>query len=160
MFKPAVNIIYRNFDILQSDSEIGSLFPETPILAYRRDQTIRTALVRSLLPTEEETSSKHVGTFTCNRNRRKTCSHVSIRTILEGPQGSYHINKHFTCTSKGIVYAVHCSKWGDIYTGETERCLADHFREHLFFVKKQIFKRVWYLSTLFCLSIVIQIWTC
>ena len=111
---------------LQSDDEVGDVFKEMPMLAFRRDKNLKDILVHSKLR-----SNVGGGTFRCNRPRCKTCPHVlgSDETII-GPRGSFAIHQRFTCTSAGLVYCIICKKCGELYVGETGRLLGDRFREH------------------------------
>jgi hypothetical protein len=105
-------------------------------LAYRKDTNIKNHLVRATLK-ESPTTPTLIGTFPCSRNRCKTCKHTSNSSILKAPSAAFHIKQHFTCTDTGVVYAIVCRKCGDIYIGETERKLAERFREHLNLASKQ-----------------------
>ena len=140
LIKPVVRIVNNNFAILQSDQDIGCLFKEPPIVAYKRDANLSNILVSSSLKNKIQ-DPKIPGTFTCDRNVCKTCPHTSNKTTIQGPKGLFHIKNHFTCTSTGVVYAITCTKCGDIYIGETERKLGDRFREHLYFVNKQFINK-------------------
>eukprot|EP00061_Rhincodon_typus_P001532 g15039.t1 len=43
----------------------------------------------------------------------------------------------FTCTSANVVYLIHCSRCGLLYTGETKWRLGDGFVEHLHSVRNK-----------------------
>jgi hypothetical protein len=132
---PVVKIVQHFFSILQSHPTTESLFMEKPLLSYRRDKNLKDKLVTKVL-NKPQHINKVVGTFPCGRSRCKTCKHTSNTPLLTGPKGSFNVRQHFTCTGVGVVYAIVCAKCGDLYIEETERKLADRFREHLNFAVK------------------------
>ena len=112
------------------DPELGSLFDHNIITAYCNPPNLSNFLVRSKIQ-EYEIG----GTFSCGHNRCVTCNHILNTDNISGPTGSFRINKTFTCTSKGVVYAITCLKCGELYIGETGRMLKTRFREHLSYIR-------------------------
>jgi hypothetical protein len=134
---PPKNIFYKNYHILQDDPDLGKLFPQLPLLAYRRDHNIKDTLVSSIV---KDDSDIIPGTFTCNRNRCITCHHVCQNVTIKGPKHNFIIRDHFTCVTPGVIYCIHCLVCHELYIGETSRRLADRFREHVYNVKKKLYK--------------------
>ena len=64
----ARNAVLRNFKILQSDPETAPIFPNPPLVSFKRDRNLRNSLVRSSLPSNQEP-----GTFNCSRKVCNTC---------------------------------------------------------------------------------------
>ena len=64
----ARNAVLRNFKILGSDPETAPLFPNPPLVSFKRDRDLRNSLVRSSLP-----SNLEPGTFDCSRKVCNTC---------------------------------------------------------------------------------------
>ena len=50
----ARNVVLRNFNILQSDPETAPIFPNSPLVSFKRDRNLRNSLVRSSLPSNLE----------------------------------------------------------------------------------------------------------
>ena len=48
-----------------------------------------------------------------------------------GPSGNHTILEHFTCTTRGVVYAIRCKRCDLLYVGQTGQRLADRFAQHL-----------------------------
>ena len=46
---PVKNIIVKNFHMIQADVDLKELFPQPPLVAYRRDTNLRDLLVHSRL---------------------------------------------------------------------------------------------------------------
>ena len=124
-------IIRKNSRVLSTDISVGYLFDNNLVTAFRNPPSIGRHLIHSRLESEEIP-----GTFPCERPRCKTCDHVTSINTVVGPSGSVSIYKTFTCTSKGIIYAILCTKCPQIlYIGETGQMLAERFRSHLFDIR-------------------------
>ena len=130
MSQKVSHIIHKNAKILARDPELGSLFDHNIITAYCNPPNLSNFLVRSKIQ-EHEIG----GTFSCGHNRCVTCNHILNTDNISGPTGSFRINKTFTCTSEGVVYAITCLKCGELYIGETGRMLKTRFREHLSYIR-------------------------
>jgi hypothetical protein len=131
------NILYRNYSILQEDPDLQPLFPQKPLLAYRREKNIKDMLVKS---TVKPTSDDVIGTFTCGRNRCITCQHVSQDTLIRGPKSTFVVKGHYSCITSNVIYCIKCSVCQELYIGETSRRLGDRFREHVYNARKKLFK--------------------
>ena len=128
----ARNAVLRNFKILQSDPETAPIFPNPPLVSFKRDRNLRNSLVRSSLP-----SNLEPGTFNCSRKVCNTCPFINSKTHIRGPNGSYQVNDHFDCTTSNITYCITCTLCNKLYIGESGRKLGDRFREHLLDVKNK-----------------------
>ena len=123
------NILLSNWKILQSQSQVASIFHSAPLFAYKRDNNLRDLLVRSKLgkPRRDVPS----GSTPCNLPKCRTCPFICSSTTVTGPKTSMTIHKHFTCQTYNIVYVISCSKCEQLYIGETGRSLSTRFKEHL-----------------------------
>ena len=126
------NVVLRNFKILQSDPETAPIFPNPPLVSFKRNRNLRNSLVRSSLP-----SNLEPGTFNCSRKVCNTCPFINSKTHIRGPNGSYQVNDHFDCTTSNIIYCITCTLCNKLYIGESGRKLGDRFREHLLDVKNK-----------------------
>ena len=77
----ARNVVLRNFKILQSDPETAPIFPNPPLVSFKRDRNLRNSLVRSSLP-----SNLEPGTFNCSRKVCNTCPFINSKTHIRGTQ--------------------------------------------------------------------------
>ena len=125
-------MVLRNFKILQSDPETAPIFPNPPLVSFKRDRNLRNSLVRSSLP-----SNLEPGTFNCSRKVFNTCPFINSKTHIQGPKGSYQVNDHFDCTISNIIYCITCTLCNKLYIGESGRKLGDRFHEHLLDVKNK-----------------------
>ena len=119
-------ILFDNFQMLLSDPATRTIYPELPLVSYRRDRNLRDYLVHSAERTDSD-----AGTFACRHPRCLTCQHTTSQTILQSPKRLYTIRDHFTCLSVNVVYSIICRRCGCLYIGETGRRLRERFGEHL-----------------------------
>ena len=127
-----VSAIMDNTHLLEEDASTNRIFTEAPLVAYRKDRSLRDLLVHSQLsPLQHTREAADQGTYKCNRRRCNTCQYVSSGTFVKGPKSTWHIKNHFTCTTTNIIYAITCTACDSVYVGETKRRLADRITEHL-----------------------------
>ncbi|XP_033122679.1 uncharacterized protein LOC117121552 [Anneissia japonica] len=134
--KKVAKIARDNFSILTEDrSNTKDIFLAPPMLAYRKDRNLSDNLVRSKLRPDTTTTNDLIGTFKCGRNRCTTCKYISCTACITGPNAEFHVEDHITCTTRNLIYCVHCIKCNMLYIGETKRRLGDRFVEHLRSIK-------------------------
>jgi len=121
-------ILLDNFNILSSDPEARRVFPEPPLVSYRRERHLGNILVHSA---DASPSPTDAGSLPCRRPRYQTCKHIASQTFLQGPKSAHNIRDHFTCQSENVVYCISCRRCNCLYTGETGGRLRERFSEHL-----------------------------
>ena len=121
-------ILLENFNILSTDPETRGIFPEPPLVSYRRDKNLRDFLVHSTSGSQRPLDA---GSFPCRRPRCQTCQYITSQTVLHGPKRSHTIQNRFTCQSENVVYCITCRRCTTMYIGETGRRLRERFGEHL-----------------------------
>ena len=113
-------------------SRIILIFPAPPVIAHRRDLSLRDVLVH----TSDRSQTEIPGTFACRHPRCRTCLYTSSNVHVCGPKSSTTIHERFTCKSDNIVYCISCRRCPQLYIGETGRTLHERFGEHLRSVQK------------------------
>ena len=81
--------------MLLSDPATRTIFPELPLVSYRRDRNLTDYLVHSA-----ERSDSDAGTFACRHPRCLTCRHTTSQTTLQSPKRLYTIRDRFTCQTE------------------------------------------------------------
>ena len=112
------SILLRNSKILSSDPETRAVFPQPPLVAYRRDSNLRDILVHT---SDSSQPSSQAGTSPCLHARSRTCQHISSATNVRGPQYPFVIKKAFSCQTSDLVYCISCRRCPAVYIGETGR---------------------------------------
>eukprot|EP00061_Rhincodon_typus_P000508 g11925.t1 len=106
----------RHFRHLQQDATTRHIFPFPPLSAFRRDRSLRDLLVHT--SATPNTSPQPYSTFPCNQQKWNTCAFTSSLPRIQEPKHTFQVKQHFTCTSKNLVYCIHCSQCGLLYIGE------------------------------------------
>ena len=121
-------ILLDNFNILSMDPETCGIFPEPPLVSYRRDRNLRDILVHS---TDGPTTPSAAGSIPCHCPRCQTCQYITSQTVLHGPKSAHTIRDSFNCQSENVVYCITCRRCTSMYIGETGRRIRERFSEHL-----------------------------
>ena len=112
--------------MLLSDPATRTIFPELPLLSYRRYRNLWDYRVHSA-----ERSYSDAGKFAFRHPRCLTCRHTTSQTILQSPKRLYTIRDRFICQSENVIYSIICRRCDNLYIGETGRRLRERFSQHL-----------------------------
>ncbi|XP_072163921.1 uncharacterized protein [Diadema setosum] len=127
-----VSTTMDNTHILQEDASTKEIFKEPPLVAYKKDRSLRDLLFHTGLKVQAQSEADlECGTQPCGRRRCNTCNHVDRAAHIKGPKYTWVVRDRFTCTVENVVYAITCTACHKIYIGETKRRLADRATEHL-----------------------------
>ena len=134
-------ILKQNIKILQNSKTCKEVFPDVPILSYRRPKNLRDILVRARI--KRDTPSNPTGTYKCHSRRNCiTCQHITDSTTsfnftnTDDFTKSYDIKQRLDCNSTNVLYALQCKRcltYGHKnrqYIGQTSRRLKGKFNEH------------------------------
>ena len=119
--------LLQNFRILSTNQQTQDIFPQPPVVAYKRDLSLRDILVHST----DSSSTEQPGSHACQRPWCQTCEFITPLTDIRGLKSTFTIRDHFTCTSENLVYCISCRRYTHIYIGETGRSLRSRIGEHL-----------------------------
>lgn len=120
-------ILNRHLPIFNSDPTTQFLLGQPPLVAFKRDRSLRDMVVRNRLKEHHN----HRGTVPCHRPVCLTCPYVFRTHFITFPKDTFVVRESFSCVSRNIIYVIVCSRCNMQYIGETGRRLADRFREHL-----------------------------
>ena len=133
-----MKIIKRHWQVLRLSPECKKLFPETPILAYRRNRNLRDTLVRaSLLKPIQTVKDRKLRRNKCPKPNCTWCSELKttnqITCTVTGCTfcGPKNINSHVN----NVVYILTCNQCKKQYIGETGRPFIERWKEHLYDIK-------------------------
>jgi len=123
-----------NFNILSSDPEARRIFPESPLVSYRRERNLGDILVHSA---DASPSPTDAGLLPCRRPRCQTFKRITFQTFLQGLKSAHNIRDHFTCQSENVVYCISCRRCNSLYIVETGRRPRERFSEPLRSIRKR-----------------------
>ena len=136
---PSVNnIIKKHYRVMTQDPKMKEVFPEPPIIAYKRQKNLREALIRAKVPPAYNRPKRKLpGMKKCNNC--VYCPYIMTGDHVKFTASKQHhqITTTITCTSRNIIYLITCLKCNIQYVGETHRMLKDRFAEHQGYVRNK-----------------------
>ena len=104
--------------LLTPDAQHRKVFPEVPIVGFKRGKSLKDLLVRAKVPVEKETDGKSCG---CQGKRCEVCTFLEEKSTFTNKEGSdtYKIREglHLDCNSENVVYLITCKKCKKQYVG-------------------------------------------
>ena len=97
------------------DPYLATVFPEPPLIAYTRPQTIKDKLIRARLPPINSRPKRIIqGMHKCGK-KCDICPYVETGKIIKATHTDkvVQISKSFDCKTSNIVYIVRCKKCKD-----------------------------------------------
>jgi hypothetical protein len=101
----ALKILKRNLPILYSDPTARLVFPESPLVAFKRDRNLRDILLRSRIVNPQ---GAQVVTSLCGSPKYKTLPYVISSDTVNIPSSPFLIKDTFSCISRNFVYTILC----------------------------------------------------
>jgi len=126
-------IVHKFWSIIQNNHTLRELFPERPLIAFRRNKTLGDSFVSSTLVKPNKILNHFPYATYCDNDQCAKCPLIN----KEGKFSS-HINKRtfsyrgplVTCTLQNVVYMITCQRCGKQYVGETKRESICRIKEH------------------------------
>ena len=121
------------------DPYLKEVFPEPPLLAYKRQKNLKDICIRAKIPNIQPRNTKRncKGMKKCIK-QCPICPFVIEGKNIKTETFTWNINKEITCQTENLVYMVKCTKERckeNIYIGETERSLKERIIEHIQYIK-------------------------
>ena len=122
------------------------IFPDPPVLSFKRPPNLKDILVRAALPrgtsTHIETVHSKRGCVKCSNRSCRTCCHIEVTSSFTShvTGRSFEIRQPTSCRSVNAIYLIQCGRCGLQYVGETgneirqrmnnQRSTIKNFRRH------------------------------
>ena len=129
---------------MQQDPYMAEVFPQPPLVAYKRPPNIKDRLIRAKIPDPSPARPKRIITGMKKCNKCPICPYVQVGPTIKATQINYttEINSDVNCQTKNLIYLIGCQKCKEQYVGETSRSLQERFSEHLGYVKNKHLNKV------------------
>ena len=125
------NIVGKHWPIIKSSDHLNSVFPQKPIMAFRRPKSLRDILVRARLKPDPTDDEPHGECNPCGRPRCRTCDMITPSHIAKSSNGARVRLKGSTdCRTMNVVYLISCGECGKQYVGETNGQLSLRMNGH------------------------------
>ncbi len=122
---PMAQIVNKHFNILQSNDKLKQIFPEPPLISYRRPKNIRDIVVRAKLPpsNDQNDTDSLPGSSPCQSKRCKNCTHMKETNFFKSSitNQRFEIRQTITCSTSNAIYLIECSICNVQYVGETSK---------------------------------------
>ena len=124
-YHPALNslgkVARRLHPMLTNSEEHREVFPEPPVVAFRRCKNLKDILVRARLYSGGDGGHDKKGCSRCGKSRCQVCSVMSNNSYFHSnvTNREYRINYSFNCNSSNVVYLLECTVCGVQYVGST-----------------------------------------
>ena len=128
-------IINRHYRTMTLDPHMKSVFPQPPLVAYKRQKNLREYLIRAKVPPVLSRPKRTLpGMKKCNGCTY--CSYIQTGDHVTSAASDYHhqIHQSVNCNTSNVIYLITCLKCSVQYVGETDRRLKDRFCEHKSYV--------------------------
>ena len=121
-----------------SDNHLKKVFPEPPLIAYKRQKNIKDYVVRAKIPPTltKNPRRKIPGMRKCGRQCH-VCPYIKEEKEIQCGEVKWKLNKPLNCNAKNVIYMIECSKCHSKYIGETERELKDRISDHKTYIRSK-----------------------
>ena len=129
---PLAQIVNKHFSILQTNDKLKQVFPEPPLISYRRPKNLRDLIVRAKLPSDAPEETNVIGSHPCQSSRCKNCKNMTQTNTFTSntTKQTFKIRESITCTTINVIYLIECTFCGIQYVGETSKKIQDRMRGH------------------------------
>ena len=108
--------VNKHWSIIESSNDLSRVFPEKPIMAYRRPKSLRDLLVHAKLKPDPKDNEPLGG-----RARCQTCKMILCTQTVKSSSGAVVKLKCDTnCKTANVVYLISCCKCQKQYVGMTK----------------------------------------
>jgi len=126
-------IIHKHWNIIENNHTLREIFPDRPLIAFRRNKTLGDGLVSSSMGQKQKILNLYPYAWTCDEEDCIKCSLIET----ESKFSSHTNNRSFSyrgpvisCALQNVVYLITCQKCGKQYVGETKRECISRIKEH------------------------------
>ena len=149
-FHPALpsisSILCKSWRIMIKDPYLKEVFPEPPLVAYRKpkNSSLREMLVKSKVPEEMPTRSQRQtnGTKKCRKSGCMCCPFLQEGNTVTSTASNFthKIKQSLTCATSNVIYRITCLKGqcnGLQYVGETGRPFKQRLADHIGYIRSE-----------------------
>ena len=134
---PIPKIMRKHHEVLKEDPASSTIFPDPPLVAYRRPQSLRDKLIKSKVPVVPARPTREIkGMKKCVNVNCVTCPYVSpgsnVKCTATGEE--FNINAPVKCDTTNVIYCITCKKCQQQYVGQTKNKAGFRFSQHVGYV--------------------------
>ena len=124
--------------MVAQDKHLENVFPEAPLIAYKRQKNIKETITKSKLA-PERLREKRVLNGMKKCRKCIVCSYVLEGNIIQSKDFTWHINKKTSCQDSNIIYLIECQKERCKlrYIGFTTQEFRERMCQHLGYIRNK-----------------------
>ena len=129
--------------MINQDEYLKEVFPEPPMVAYKRQKNLKDLLIKAKVATEQTREQRsQLGMKKCGNC--KVCPYINEQKNISCNKRSWKINTKLNCQSENVIYIIECNKENckEAYIGETSRSFEERVSEHLGYAKTKDLKKI------------------
>ena len=134
-------IIQSGWRVMVQDPLMKKVFPEPPMVAWRRPKSIKDKVVKTKVPPAPSGRPHRElpGLKRCNKPTCVICPYVKTGHLVKSTNTDkiVTLTSSYNCETSGIIYKIDCLKCTQEYIGQSGRTLAKRFGEHLGYVRNK-----------------------
>ena len=129
------SILNNNYNILDNDAKLRTIFTERPTVAFRRKKNLSNILCKNDIRQNDRD---------CSKGNDKPCKCQVCKLLvksdsLTNPKNDLSVKKKYggDCRSTGVIYAIHCKKCQLLYIGHTGDSMRERYGKHKYDIRKR-----------------------
>ena len=132
-------IVSRHWRTMRQDPYLAQVFPQPPLVAYKRPANLRDKLIRAKVPELPPPRIKRIVNGMKKCSDCPICPFVKTGQIVKSAQSDFkiEIQQSVNCQTRNLIYMINCRKCKNQYIGESSRTLQSRFSEHLGYVRSK-----------------------
>lgn len=128
-FKDIARTIRERWTTIEKHHQLSKIFPEPPVMAFRKPKSLKDQLVRAEMSSRSRQSGQ---CCICGDGRCMTCDHIQhtqhFTSTSNGKQFDIHVN--LNCKSENIIYLLQCGICNLQYVGESVQRFSKRMNGH------------------------------
>ena len=134
-------VIDKHWSTIDSSKRLSQIFPEKPVLAYRRPKSLRDILVKAKIQSQDDHPETGLS-CPCNASRCQTCQLMKSTSVFSSTSGARSaIKGEHNCKTHNAIYLMTCTVCRMQYVGETKLSISRRMNLHRSDWRTRRFKR-------------------
>ena len=122
------------------DPHLKEVFPDPPLVAYKRNRNIRDLLIQAKVPPPFKPYPKRRTNGMRKCYKCSTCPYILEGNKVKLKNRFWNITHNVDCSSENIIYLIECNieRCKARYIGETDRTLRERIYEHKSYINNKM----------------------
>ena len=115
------SFLHKHLPTLHSSEKMKKVFPEPPVVSFKKPKNLKDHLVRSRLDSKTSGGGGGGSFKTCSDKRCQLCRYTTTTSEFASSTSGlkYVMLGSLSCKSRNVIYLITCKKCGKQYVGET-----------------------------------------